>query len=73
VREEVFAAMDDWCRKRLASLTAHTTPMIMGGMDLDDPEYRRLLGQHQAYHHMRSFIAEMNHTPTPPSNQEDAK
>ena len=53
---DALTVMDDWCRKQMAALSERTTPMVMNGVDLDSPEYRRLLGQHQAFHKMRSFI-----------------
>ena len=49
-------AMDDWCVKRVARLRDPMESHVMKGRSLDDPEYRRQLGQSQAYHAMRSFI-----------------
>lgn len=53
---EAWKAMDDWCRKQMQALKARSEPHVMSGGDLNDPEYRRLLGQHQAFSRMRSFI-----------------
>lgn len=53
---EELKAMDDWCIKRLNHLRAPMEYHVMKGRSVDDPEYRRQLGQGQAYLAMRSFI-----------------
>ena len=54
--EKAWRAMDDWCRRRGAFLGESATRLLDKGADLDDREYRRLLGASQAYGQMRSFI-----------------
>lgn len=51
-----WQAMDDWCREQSKKLLAQTNPHILKGSDLNDREFRRLLGQSQAFLRMRSFI-----------------
>lgn len=46
--------MDAWCRRKQASLSLQSAPYVPH--HLEHPEYRRLLGQHQAFGKMRSFI-----------------
>jgi hypothetical protein len=58
--------MDDWCAAQSEKLLARTSPHIRKGRNLNDPEFRRLLGQSQALHRMRSFIhGSRNATPLP--------
>lgn len=54
--EAVFAEIDDWCKNRCDKLREKMDPYIMDGGDLDAAEYRRQLGQHQAYMAMRSYL-----------------
>ena len=54
--EAVAAEMDAWCRKRIAQMTPEQERHVMSGGSLDDPRYRTLLGRHQAYMAMRSYI-----------------
>ncbi len=51
---EPWEAMDEWCRSKLASLSLQSAPYVPDR--LEHPEFRRLLGQHQAFMRMRSFI-----------------
>lgn len=48
--------MDEWCVKQGEKLRSLTDPHVLAGRDLNDPEFRRLLGQSQALGRMRSFI-----------------
>jgi hypothetical protein len=58
--------MDDWCAQQSKKLLARTNPHVLKGRDLNDPEFRRLLGQSQALGRMRSFIhGARNHTEVP--------
>lgn len=54
--DELAKAMDDWCIKRMKGLSEQMEPYIMGGGNLDDPQYRFQLGEHRGYMAMRSFI-----------------
>jgi len=54
--DDAVAEMDEWCKRRLAKLLARSNDHIRLGRDLNDPDYRLLLGEHRAYMAMRSFI-----------------
>lgn len=47
--------MGIWCVKQMQKLERQMLPFFSKGQ-LDSPEYRSLLGQHQAFGRMRSFI-----------------
>ena len=53
---QLLSDIDDWCVKRQAALRKQMDPYIMGGGNLDDPQYRVQLGEHRAYMAMRSYI-----------------
>lgn len=55
VRDALEAA-DAWCMERLRRLQSRCEPYLEQ-MVLEDPEYRRLLGQHQAFMEMRSYLS----------------
>lgn len=52
-----WEAMDEWCQKQAAKISAVNGAYIMGGGSLSAPRYRTLLGKHQAFMQMRSFIS----------------
>ena len=51
-----WKAMDEWCAKHLAKLSQPMADHVMQGIGLNDPQYRRWLGEHIAFSRMRSFI-----------------
>ena len=53
---DAWQVMDDWCLERARRLRERANPHVEKGGSLDDPEFRRLFGQHQAFLAMRSFI-----------------
>lgn len=53
---DAWDEMDAWCTSAAKSLTDATSKMLLDGCGLDDAEYRRLFGQHQAFMQMRSYI-----------------
>jgi hypothetical protein len=48
--------IDDWARRRQAALVERSNEHIRRGRDLNDPDYRVILGEHRAYMALRSFI-----------------
>lgn len=55
--EPAAQEIDDWCRKQIAALASVAERAVRTQADLTSPGYRRLLGQHQAYMRVRSFIS----------------
>lgn len=53
---QVLEEADQWCVQRLLNLQLQSAPYVEI-MALEHPEYRRLLGQHQAFMQMRSYIS----------------
>lgn len=68
---DAWQIMDDWCRAQCQKLLGQTNPHILKGRDLNDREFRRLLGQSQAFLKMRSFIHGSRPNPRTPASQED--
>lgn len=48
--------LDAWCKKRAAALSEPMNRHVMAGGNLDDREFRRMLGESSAYFAMRSYI-----------------
>lgn len=49
-------AVEEWCAKQCAKLSDEASAHIMSGGDMNDPTYRSMLGQSQAFMRVRSFI-----------------
>ncbi len=54
--DEAWDEMDNWCAERAAKISAKAGQHVMDGGKLTAPKYRTMLGKHQAYMAMRSFI-----------------
>ena len=52
-------ALAAWCANRCDHLNGRMASYIMGGGNLDDPDYRMMLGEHRAYMKVRSHISRM--------------
>lgn len=54
--QRIADGLDVWCKRRASLLSGEMHKHIMAGRSLEDPRYRTLLGRHQAYMAMRSYI-----------------
>lgn len=51
-----IAELDDWAKTRAELSSEQCAAMLRRGYSLGHPDYRRMLGQNQAYMAMRSYI-----------------
>ena len=58
-----WADLDAWCLDRAEDAQRDCSDLVKRGATLLDPEYRRLLGQYQAYQAVRSFILDFRESP----------
>jgi hypothetical protein len=55
--DDPWQEMEDWCKRQSRiACDAFDDRFMKGGVPVDDPELRRLLGMSQALGRMRSFI-----------------
>lgn len=51
-----WTLMDDWCKQKGGAVTEKALKLRESGCQLEDPSYREMLGQSNAFHRMRAFI-----------------
>jgi len=49
--------IDQWAKAKAANLTQWSSDFVMRGGDLNDPMFRKRLGEHSALMSLRSFIS----------------
>ena len=49
--------IDQWAKQKSARLTDWSSDFVMKGGDLNDPLFRKRLGEHSALMSLRSFIS----------------
>jgi hypothetical protein len=49
--------IDEWARARASKWTDWSSDFVMRGGDLNDPVFRKRLGEHAAFMELRSYIS----------------